>query len=532
MYGFRISIGEQVQWDIRENKYSFVRHWTTSGIHLTQWSLRKFEKDKLWLEDDEHFVAVEGILFNRDEIVSGWQETDEHSETFATKIAQWRGSFACVVANKQTHEIQLYNDQIGSHMLFWCQTEKGIYVCSDLFELSHAIGLHEINTAFMHRILKSGYGNNEQTMVKGIYRIGAGQVLTIKDGKAEVSNYYRFDNKPLHTNEDEALARTNELFRQAVKRIIDKNEEYGLRHFYPLSGGLDSRMVQTIARQLTTQPITNFTYSQTNHYDHLLPEKIANYLGNEWCFLPLDGGIYLAKVDEITHATQGLVNYNGPSEIYYCSTQFGWTDAGVVATGVNGDNIFSVETDSKHEIERLYSLSFAGNGLGSPLVLQQYTETYSPFCDVDVLNYVLHIPLRKRWNYHFYDQWILRYYPEAAQWDHKGEQIGHRRIVLPIMGRNIPLKDLAKRMTFFILKRLHIYNGYQMEEGISMTPYDTWVRTNPELHKAIDSYYQAGKHLLAPYPEIQKEAETIMREGRVYDQCAVLTILSTIRQCQ
>ena len=521
MYGFRISTGKPVEWHLPKRENTFLRHWKEGKICLSQWSLRKFEKDKLWFESGNSFIAVEGILFNRDSIVSKLPQVN---------VADWRGSFAVVVVNKQTSELQVYNDQIGSHMIFWCQTDKGVYLSSDLFELAQLTRIKTISTSFMSRILDAGYGNDDSTMVEGIHRVGAGQVLTVRNGIAEVKRYYSFSNTPTHFNEEEALARTNELFRQAVKRIIDKNEEYGLRHFYPLSGGLDSRMVQTVARQLTTQPITNFTYSQTNHYDHLLPEKIASFLGNEWRFLPLDGGCYLTQIDAITKATHGLVNYNGPSEIYYCCTRFDWSEVGVVATGVNGDNIFSVETDSAHEIERLYSLSFASNGLGSPLVLQQYTETYSPFCDVDVLDYVLRIPLRKRWNYRFYDQWILRYYPEAAQWDHKGEQIGHRRIVLPIMGRNIPLRDLPQRITFAILKRLHVYNGYQMEESNSMNPYDSWAKSNPDLREAIDSYYEENKHLLAPYPSIQNKARIIMQEGRVYDQCGVLTILSAIRQ--
>lgn len=523
MYGFRISIGQKVEWPLQETPSSFIRHWQKGEVCLSQWSLCKFEKDKLWLENEDTFLAVEGVLFNRDEILSAWPNID---------VPSWRGSFSAVVIDKQKDEIQVYNDQIGSHMLFWCKNENGFYLSPDLYELAHVTHTTAISTRFMNRILEAGYGNDASTMVEGIQRIEAGQVLVIRNGDAEVSYYYTFDNTPTHLNEQEALAETDRCFRQAVQRIIDKNEEYGLKQFYPLSGGLDSRMVQIVARRLTNRPIVNYTYSQTGHYDHLLPEKIAGYLGNEWHFLALDGGNYLTQTDAITHATQGLVNYNGPSEIYYCSTQFEWEDVGVVATGVNGDNIFSVETDHAHEIERLYSLSFAGNGLGSPLVLQQYTETYSPFCDVDVLNYVLHVPLKKRWNYHFYDQWILRYYPEAAQWDHKGEAIGHRRIVLPIMGRNIPLKDFGKRIIFFILKRLHIYNGYQMREGVSMNPYDSWAKSNPEIRKAIDSYYATHKHLLTPYPSIREKAETIMRTGRIYDQCAVLTILSAIRQIQ
>ena len=520
MYGFRISIGKDVSWQIPKDEHTFVRQWSHNDIHITQWSLQKFEKDKLWIDLPDSFAAVEGVLFNRPDIEANPD----------LPVSKWRGSFACVHVNKTENEIKIYNDQIGSHMLFWCQTKDNILVSSDIFELAQISGQSTPNPTFMETILRHGYATDDSTMIIGIRRICAGECLHVSNGIAQKETYYRFDNQPLHALNDETLAETNRLFRQAVQRIISKNEEYGLRQFYPLSGGLDSRMVQIVARQLTKRPITNFTYSQTEHYDHLLPQQIAKFLGNKWTFLPLDGGNYLADIDSITHATQALINYNGPSEIYYCSTQFDWTDVGVVATGVNGDNIFSVETDHAHEIERLYSLSFAGNGLGSPLVLQQHTETYSPFCDVDVLEYVLHIPLRERWNYKFYDQWILRYYPEATQWDHKGELIGHRKIVLPIMGRNIPLCDLPKRFLFSVLKRLLIHDFYRLQEGASMTPYDTWIQNNPSLRKAIEQYYQQNKDLLRPYPDIAHRAEQIMHESAFYNQCAVLTIISAIRQ--
>lgn len=529
MHGFFGSYKAKVTWDLSSfDDKSFVKRTHSEGdFHLTQVTLPKFLNDKYFAEIDDCFLATEGVLFEADKPEEAIAQYRNGETTFWNS---WRGSFAGVLYDSKTDTLLVFNDHIGSKMLFWYQKDKEFYLSSDLFELAHTAGLSRMSTSFMHRILAFGYSNNDATIVEGIHRLGAGQMLTCQNGNVEVKQYYSFDNTPTHFNEQETLDETDRCFRQAIKRIIDKNEEYGLKQFYPLSGGLDSRMVQIVMRQLTSRPITNFTYSQTGHYDHLLPEKIADFLGNEWLFLPLDGGNYLTQIDAITQATQGLVNYNGPSEIYYCSTQFDWRDVGVVATGVNGDNIFSVETDYVHEIGRLYSLSFAGNGLGSPLVLQQHTETYSPFCDVDVLNYVLHIPLSKRWNYHFYDKWILRYYPDATQWDHKGEQIGHRRIVLPIMGRNIPLLDIPKRITFAILKRLHIYNGYQMEMGVSMNPYDSWMRSNPNLRKALYSYYEKNKHLLTPYPSIQEKARIIMREGRVYDQCAVLTILSAIRQ--
>ena len=521
MHGFRISIGKPFTWPLQADEQHFLRRIDEGDFHLTQWSLRKFEEDKLWLDTPDCFLATEGVLFNRETV---------KADLSCNSISQWRGSFAGVRYDKKTHECMVFNDQIGSHMLFWCQTAEAVWVSSDIFELSQACGLKMPNVAYMQAILDNGYAHDDSTMIAGIRRICAGECLHIQSCQVCKTQYYRFDNRPLHPLNEETLAETNRLFRQAVERIVRKNEEYGLRQFYPLSGGLDSRMVQIIAHQLTKEPITNFTYSQSGHYDHLLPEKIASYLGNQWTFLPLDGGNYLTQIDAITHATQALINYNGPAESYYCSTQFDWRDVGVIATGVNGDNIFSVETDTKHEISRLYSLSFAGNGLGSPLVLQQYTETYSPFCDVDVLDYVLHIPLRERWNYRMYDQWIIRYYPEAAQWDHKGEQIGHRRIILPVMGRNIPLRDLAKRVLLSTLKRLHLYDGYRNREGSSMNPYDTWMKTNPALRDALMLYYTDHKELLHLYPGIARRAEQIMQESAFYQQCAVLTILSAIRQ--
>lgn len=521
MYGFRITIGEETKWPLILDDQSFIRHWDQDTIHVTQWSLHKFEKDKFWIDTPNFFLAVEGILFNRDEITQNLPQMD---------VSAWRGSFACILVNKATQEIEIYNDQIGSHMLFWYKNANSIYISSDIFDLAHVSGLNQPNPTYMETILKRGYANDDSTMIIGIQRICAGQVLRINQGKAQKETYYQFDNKPLHAFNDATLAETNRLFRQAVQRVVRKNEEYNLRQFYPLSGGLDSRMVQIIARQLTNEPITNFTYSQTGHYDHLFPHQIAKFLGNEWTFLPLDGGDYLTEIDAITRSTQALVNYNGPAEIYYCSTQFDWKDVGVVATGINGDNIFSVETDHEHEIERLYSLSFAGNGLGSPLVLQQHTETYSPFCDVDVLEYVLHIPLSERWNYHFYDKWILRYYPEVTQWDHKGENIGNRKIVVPICGRNIPLLDLPKRIVFNLIKRLHIHDFYLEKEGESMNPYDTWIQNNQALRESITNYYDENKDLLLPYPDIAKQAKQMMYKRAFYSQCAVLTILSAIRQ--
>lgn len=439
----------------------------------------------------------------------------------------WRGSFCGTLHDEKQNITLLFNDHIGSKMLFYAQTEDGVVWSRDLRELSRQTGLHQPNETFIQAILEHGYTSNNNTIILGIHRLLAGQYLHIRGKEAQLISYHRFANTPWPYNEAEMLAETDRLFRQAVERVIRKNECFGLQHYFPLSGGLDSRMCQIVARQLAKHPITNFTYSQTGHYDHVLPQEISNYLGNEWQFMPLNGGEYLTQIDAISAATQWLINYNGPAEIYAFVSRQDWTGKGVVLTGVNGDNILSVITDGSREIDLLYSLSFAGNGIGSPQVLQHYTESYSPFCDVDFLEYVLHIPNEKRRNYAFYDKWILTYYPEAAQWHHKHELIGHRHKTVTIAGRNMPLRDVPERLLLTTLKRLHIYDGYRIDED-SMNPYDRWATENPLIIEKMEAYYTEHKHLLKD-KDLSLVCAEKMRRGTIIEKCKVLTILSALK---
>ena len=439
----------------------------------------------------------------------------------------WRGSFCGILHDETNDTTLLFNDHIGSKMLFYAQTKNGLFYARNIKELSKKTGFQQPNEAFIKAIIDKGYTTDNSTICQGIYRLLAGQYLIVQGNEFQLKTYHRFDNTPWPYKEQEMLAETNRLFRQAVERVIRRNEKEGLQHFFPLSGGLDSRMCQVVAHQLATQPITNFTYSQTGHYDHILPQEISRYLSNEWQFMALDGGDYLAQVDAISSATQWLINYNGPSEIYTFASQQKWDDKGIVLTGVNGDNILSVITDSKNEIDLLYSLSFAGNGIGSPQVLQHYTESYSPFCDVDFLEYVLHIPNQKRRNYAFYDKWILTYYPEAAQWHHKHERIGHRHLMITIAGRNMFLKDLPKRILWSILKRLHIYDGYQIDAD-SMNPYDRWAKSNPKLLQLLDAYFNDHKEVLRGLT-LENELIQLYQRGNITEKCAVLTIISALR---
>jgi len=520
MYGFRIAYGSSTDWHLEAAHDELLRSVDMGNLHITQLTKRKFLNDKLWLDTDASFLASEGVLFNRQEILR---------QPFGASPADWRGSFVCVCVNKDRQTLRVFNDQVGSKMIFWTQCERGIFVSQDIFELTRVSGKTELDSDFMFNLLAKGYDNTGRTIVKGIRRLGPGRVLEINENVVVESEYYKLSNEPLYDDSNASVDELNFRFRKAVKRILDKNAEYGLRNLFPLSGGLDSRMVVWVANQLTDVPIENFTYSQTGHYDHLIPSEIASYLHNKWDFWALDGGDYLPDIDPVVRLTQMYINYNGPLEMYEYMKRCDWTNVGVVANGVNGETVFSEKTDADKEIRWIYGASLFYNNLCSPLMLQTETESCSPFLDIDVLEYVLHVPAKMRWNYHFYDRWVLRCYPEAARWHHEFETIGDRPVLLNVFGRKIPLRDLLKRICMSALNRLHIYNGYRDDEGESMNPYDSWIRTNPAMKEALDTYFEANIHLLDAYPDVQLEARRIYEYSVVDEKCRALTILSALK---
>lgn len=506
------------------NPTLITRRHEQGALQLTQITIPKFLNDKYFAEYDDCFIATEGVLLEADTAEEAIARYRRGETIFWNS---WRGSFAGLLYDSRTDKLLLFNDHIGSKMIFYTIVDGRLVFASDLRLLANATHAQTLHEPFARKILDKGCTDDNSTFVHNIFRLMAGEYLCMQQDECRCCTYHRFDNTPYPYNEEEMIRKANSLLRQAVARVIRKNEKEGLEHFFPLSGGLDSRMCQLIAHEYATQPITNFTFSQTGHYDHLLPEQITRYLGNKWQFMPLDGGAYITDIDEVSEQSEWMVNYTIPLEIAYFARQQDWKRTGVVLTGINGENVFAAKTDNKHEMARIYRQGLNGYSLGSPLIMQYYTETYSPFCDVDVMNYMLHVPTEKRRNYYFYDRWVDSCYPQAKQWHHKYEQIGHRHRMVTIAGRNIRLRDVPRRIGMYMLTHLHIYDAYRVTKVESMNPYDTWAAENPAILEQLRQYHLTHKHLLAGLPW-QKECEQKMRNGSIIEQGKVLTIESAI----
>lgn len=524
---------------------------------MSKFSPIKYESEGCRLE-------VFGVLFEAD----GPQEAICHYRRGEIVFwNNWRGSFFGVLYDLKKGVTLLFNDQIGSKMLFYEQTEKGFIWDTDLYALARSIGAKADNENYLWQMLLYGYSPVGETVFKQIHRLQAGEYIYAKGEKIEKRIYHRFDNTPNNLSIEENIERIDAAFRKAVERALRKNEEYGYTHYIALSAGLDSRMTCRVAHEIAKTPIHHITYSQTGFYDEIIPRELANYWNNEIHFTPLDGGDCLTQLDEVSHITSGLIHYSGAAETLWGLPDIAKENGGVFLTGMVGDFVGGTayikphgqqpylvgeagflhgydeqlrhvlpnnfeQIYSNREIFGYYVRGFNAMNLGSPLIHQYYGESYSPFCDVDFLNVVLSIPVEQRWNYHFYDQWILSKYPDMAQWKHNGiYAIGHRPRLVCMFGRALPITEVPKRVLWFLFKKLHIHNFYTESEGSSMNPEDDWFKQNETLRQWAENYLRTNMALLDDFPEVQRTAKRL-NQGTALERMQVLSLLACLRQAR
>ena len=573
MFGYwgKYGFGSYAKNDIVSPALSFENE----KVQVAFTPLPKFSDDKVFADTEKYFFLTDGVIFNIAEMcnshsVSSLKELiplmyEQKGEQF---FNEFRGSFSGVFYDKANDNLLIYNDHIGDRMIFYVQVDDTFYFSTDLKQLSESLPdsfERKIDDVFVLSMLSYGYSPNCQILIKGINRVSAGCYLKITRNKIEQIRYHRFTNFPNTRTEKENVERLDALFRQAVRRILDKNKQYGYRNVMPLSAGLDSRMTVWVARQLTDEPIEDVTYSQSGYYDEITPKEIAKTLGNKMHFKPLDGGNYLKNVDRAVQLTSGLVNYSGAAQVIDSFDDLSDKDTiGVIATGMLGDIIVGtgytqndinqpfkfgdgalskkllpllqqtagnqlLENYPNREIYYLYVRGFNCANLGSPLVFQELTESFSPFYDTDLLEFAYTIPLSQRFGNEIYDHWILTKYPEAARWKHNGERtIGKKMRMVPILGKSIPLKDLPARMAMFVLKKTRIHNYDKLEDGRSMNPIDSWLAGNQSLREYIDNYFKANIDKCDKIGK-RKTISGFYDSGTSFEKLQVISLLAGIR---
>lgn len=556
MYGFsiynKISPFEDTSKRIEWQNYTCVNN-----------MIEKFKEDKLFFETENYIIILDGLIINKKELKKGnsWKDTivslyEEKGETFFNSM---RGCFAGAVYDKKKDKWIIFSDQLGQKYIYY-YVDENVLVCSSMIDnVYNTLRKNGINYSLSEEsaMMLLTFGNvfQDRTLSNEVKKVQPGSYIVYENKVLVERKYYTLSNTPNYErNIDETIEELDRLFRQAVKRQFDKDLEYNYEHICALSAGLDCRMTTFVAHDLGYTNQTNLTFSQSDYWDEIIPKRMARDLHHEWVFKSLDDGMWLLNADEITKITGGNVFYRGSAHGDSLFRKINWEKYGMIHSGQMGDvtiGCIPCSNDEPYEVGdgaffRTYlddlkgvlsgGLSYPNREIGlwycrylnGTNYGQQneynYTETFSPFTDLDFIEFCLSIPCKLRHNHKVYKKWIINKYPQAAnyEWEKIGAKITDPTI--SIMGKDIPLKSVPYKAVREFKKRTGIGN---LDTKQNMQPVGYYIDTIDSVREYLNGFSVYSKYIKSD--RILSIIDDIMKRGRGEQKLQAVSLLSAIK---
>jgi asparagine synthase (glutamine-hydrolysing) len=548
------------------------------NFQLYRFTLNKFLNDKLFLQDTNGIIVIEGVILNKLKLIktydnAAWSDVvwklyqDYGSDFF--KI--FRGSFSGLLYDKSKSKWIIFTDHLATKRLYYYQKDQVFVISSEIRDIYDYLRQENIesrlniNAAYM--LLSYGFMLENNTLCEDIKKLMPGTFLAIQDGHSEMKQYHKLPKSSFNKNFNEAeiVETLNEKFQQVVELQFEKDREYNYNHFVSLSGGLDSRMVSWVAHELGYTKQINFTFSQSDYLDETTPKKIASDLKHEWIFKALDNGLFLMDLDEIVLLTGGISLYIGLAHSnslfklinfdhlglihsghlaevlkgqiindmrYFAKTTFPRKIPEILAPPYSERFVDHVKTKPVHfsdfaelELSFLYQRGFNGTNAGH-LSGQSYSEVLTPFCNIDFLEYTLSIPINARANHNIFKKWMMKKYPRAAEyvWEDTKQKFNKKTIYITVGDKRIPTSQIHSS----ILRKLGLKRK-PIETRFNMNPFDYWYATNGDLKNFSDRYFAENIQRLDSFSELGDICRELYDTGTATEKNQVLTLLSAVK---
>jgi len=547
-----------------ESKMS-VRKFEGVNYIVQQLVNNKFSADTILEQNDDYFIGIEGVLLNLGELKPVLSVSE--NSTFNLLISlyekygddfvkQLRGEFSGFIFDKKADKWFVFTNQTGSKRIFIFENSNYLFFASELNRISllmKAAGLVPVLLKdAAYSLLTSGFMLNEITFIEGVKRLMPGCYLKFEKQTSTVNNYFHLRNieRTNHTKAQQ-IEQVDDLFRQAIKREFEKDKQYNYKHIATLSGGLDSRMTVLMAHKMGYDEQLNFTFSQANYLDEQIAKQIAIDHQHEFLFQSLDHGNYLRNIDEIVAYNDGMVLFSGAAHVLKSCKNMNFDDYGLIHTGLIGDAVlgsfltqpyvvkpaisasvysskllhksqnYIAEVQQGFESEELYK--FYGRGfmgaMNGNYYFDVFSQSVSPFLDVDFLSYCYSIPDAAKFKQKIYIDWIALKNKEFAAypWEKTGvsplKSLNNQKYLVPAYYKRMSLKFFDK------------LSG-KMKSG--MNPFDYWLAQNEQLSTYFSNYFQHNIDLIVD-DELRADCKWLFDKGNWGERFQVLTLLAAVK---
>lgn len=201
-------------------------------------------------------------------------------------LCKCKGMWALAVYDRETHVISLARDRIGEKPLYYGIVNGQFVWASDINAIR---ALPEFNNDIASEVLgiyfTRGYIPAPYTIYKGIYKLDAGNILTISHPWQSWSIHSYYDVISVATNvygtfdgsEKEAADELERLLKASIRDQMIADVPLGAF----LSGGIDSTLVVSLMQSLSDKPVRSFTigFEEERFNEATFARETAKHLG-------------------------------------------------------------------------------------------------------------------------------------------------------------------------------------------------------------------------------------------------------------
>lgn len=548
----------------KHNQVDIIKNYTEHGrFKIERLSINKFSNDKVFYEDEDVIIVVEGVIYNYVDLEKKYGISDRgkllksiYEDRSVGGVANLlNGYYSGVIYNKKEESLFLITDIITYKPLWYARFENTLYFSTDIDWLYRTLLTNNIMISIdlngIYCLLNYGYMLGDVTPVQNVKKLIAGNILSVKEGMVSLDQYYRIpepneDQTALSEQEYKNLLQQIDItFKKSVEKVYKKDEEYGYKHCATLSGGLDSRCVILTAAKLGYKT-TCLTMGEANCPDIQIASKICNDFNLEHIVYELNNGMYLLDYDSANIGNGGTIMSPGYLHSYRLKSLVNFDTFGAIHSGDVGDAVlggsllkyvkqkdislteamygscfldgFSEEFKDK-EIKRYidqYQFNYYNRGLNSAgngcIATQCFTECSSPFIDKELADLMFQVPYMLLKDHKLYIDYLKTYLPEAC--DYVWDGIGCK-----------PNSSALKKRAIYLARAFK----YKIFHNVaSMNPYDKWFKINKELVGYFDDIFYSGEFIKNDQPDLWKNLVKRYDSNRFMDKSLSCTVIRLI----
>lgn len=256
-------------------------------------------------------------------------------------VKHMNGMFAFALWDQNKKRLLLARDRMGVKPLYYALQNNSIYFSSELKGLLAIPELKkDLNLEALNKYLTFENVPSPHCMIKNIYKLEPGKVLTVENREVKISSYWDIglDTPKLKITEEEALEELERLFGEAVKRRLMSDVPLGVF----LSGGIDSSLVAKFMTYYSSDPIRTFSigFEEKSFDESKIATRFAKEIGSNHNQFTFDSKECLKLIPNMADLVDEPMSDASILPTYFLSN-FASKQLKVCLGGDGGDELFA-----------------------------------------------------------------------------------------------------------------------------------------------------------------------------------------------